>query len=117
MGGDLDHATGVARGADAAALAREGDQALGAGLAAAGAGEAVGQDATAQVGAEVVFGPPGNAFTPGIRVGRPRKEALQVVLDDGVERGGGGLAAAVDGVKPEPGRVRLPAGAWTWEAE
>jgi hypothetical protein len=48
VGGHLDHAAGAAGGADAAALAGEGDKALGGAGVAAEAGEAVGQDATAR---------------------------------------------------------------------
>lgn len=47
VGGDLDHAPGVAGGADAAALAREGYQSLGAAVETADAGETVGEDPAA----------------------------------------------------------------------
>ena len=60
VGGHLDHTTGAARGAGAAALAREGHEPLGGAAVAAHAGKAVGQDAAAQVGAEVIFDPVGH---------------------------------------------------------
>ena len=48
MGDGLRHAAGVARGADAAALAGEGDEEVMAAVVAAGAGEPIGQDTALQ---------------------------------------------------------------------
>ena len=62
VGGDLDHAAGVAGGTDAATLAGEGDQALGRAGVAADAGKTVRENAAAQVGAEVVLDPAGHAL-------------------------------------------------------
>ncbi len=83
MNGDLNHPAGVAGGADTSALAREGYQALGGAVVAADAGEAVGQDAAAEVGSEVVLDPARHALAPGIGLGGTGQERLEVVLDDG----------------------------------
>ncbi len=96
MGGDLHHAAGVAGWADPAALAGKGDQTLGAAVSAAGAGEPVGQNAAAQIGAEVVLSPPGDGIPAEIGAGGQGEEALEMMLDDRVQRGGGGVAATVD---------------------
>jgi hypothetical protein len=93
VGGHLHHAPGVARRADAAALAGEGDEALGGARIAADAGKAMGEDAAAEVGAEVVLNPLRDAVA--IEVGG--EEGLQVVLCQGVKRRGGRITAAVDG--------------------
>jgi hypothetical protein len=75
MGGELRHAARVAGGADAPALAGKGDQALVATVPTAGAGEPVGEDAATQV------------------------------LDDWVERCGGGPSRSIRG---RGGRTRWP---------
>jgi hypothetical protein len=93
----LGYAPGIAGGADAAPLAGEGDEALGGAGVATHAGEAMGQDAAAQVGAEVVLDPAGHALAAGVGFGGVSQEGLEVVLDEGVERRVGGLAPAVDG--------------------
>jgi hypothetical protein len=94
VGGDLDHPAGVAGGADAAALAREGHEALGGAVVAPDSGEAVGQDAAAEVGAEVLLDPARHALAPRVGLGGPGQEDPDVVLDNGVEgrgwAGGGG---------------------------
>jgi hypothetical protein len=64
--------------ADAAALAGEGDQTLGAAVCAAGAGEAVGQDTAAKIGAEVVLGPAGDRVALGIGADGQGEEALEM---------------------------------------
>ena len=97
MGGDLDHAAGVAGGADASAFAGEGDESLGRACVAADPGEAVGQDAAAEVGAEVALDPVRDAVALRIGVGGAGEEGLEVVLHDRVERRGRGLSAAVHG--------------------
>jgi hypothetical protein len=107
VGCDLGHAPGVTRGADPPALAGEGDQALMTAVVAAGAGEPVCEDAAAEVGAEILLDPRWDAVAQGIGLHGPGEEGLEVVLDDGVERGGGWLARAVDG--PRGGPLR-PAG-------
>jgi hypothetical protein len=96
VGGHLHHAAGVAGGADAAALAGEGDEALGGARVAADAGEAVGEDAAAEVGAEVVLHPARYAAAVGVGRGGIGQEGLEVVLDQGIERRGGGISTAVD---------------------
>ena len=53
MGRRRHHAPAVARGADPATLAREGDQEVVAALSAAGAGDAMGKDAAVEVAAEL----------------------------------------------------------------
>jgi hypothetical protein len=97
MGGDLHHAAGVAGRADPAALAGKGDQTLGAALSAAGAGEPVVHNAAAQIGAEVARSPPGDGIPTGTGAGDLGEEALEMMLNDRVQRGGGGVAATVDG--------------------
>ena len=69
VGGDLDHAAGIAGGADATALAREGDEALGGAGVAADARETVGENTAAQVGAKVVLDPVGHAEAGGVSLG------------------------------------------------
>ncbi len=66
-------------------------------VAAARSGEPVGEDAAAEIGTEILLDPGRDAVASGIRLGGKRDEGLEVMLDDGVERGGGGLARAVDG--------------------
>ena len=105
VGGHLRHTPGVARGADAAALAGEGDQAIMAAFVTTGSGEPVREDAAAEVGPEVLLDPGRDAVAQGIRLGGLRDEGLEVVLDDGVERGGGRLAWAVDGPRGRPARA------------
>jgi hypothetical protein len=97
VSGDLAHAPGVAGGADAAALAGEGHETLGGAVVAPDAGEAVGQDAAAKVGAEVLRDPARHTLAPWVGLGGPGQEGLEVVLDDGVEGRGGRSTAAVDG--------------------
>ena len=107
--GDFHHPAGVAGGADAAALAREGDQALGGAVVTPDAGEAVSQDPAPEVGPEVVFDPARHAVAPGVGLGGPGEERLEVVLHDGVEGRGRRSAAAVDGGGAGGrGRVRRP---------
>src|SRR5690606_3353828 len=48
-----------------------------------------------QIGSEVVLDPSGDRVDEGVVPVGASEEALQVVLDDGVERGGGRLAPAV----------------------
>jgi hypothetical protein len=57
----------------------------------------MGQDAAAQVGAEVLLDPARHALALWVGLGGPGQEALEVVLNDGVEGRGGGTAAAVNG--------------------
>jgi hypothetical protein len=64
---------------------------------AADAGEAVGEDAAAEVGAEVLLDPLRDAGAIGVGRGGVGEEGLEVVLDERVEGRGGGITAAVDG--------------------
>jgi len=105
VGGELRHAPGVAGGADAPALAGEGDQSLVATVLAAGPGEPVGEDAAAQVGSEVLLDPPWNTVAQGIDLRGPGKEGLQVVLNDRVQGGRGWTSRPIGG---RGGRVRWP---------
>jgi hypothetical protein len=97
MSGDLHHAAGVARRADAATFAGEGHEALGGAVVAPDAGEAVGEDAAAEVGPEVLLDPARHALAPWLCLGGLGQEGLEVVLDDGVEGCGRRPAAAVNG--------------------
>jgi hypothetical protein len=108
VGGHLHHAPGVAGGAEprplqenatrrSAAHAPHPTRLRRAGTPiAAAAGDAVGEDAAAEVGAEVVLDPLRDAVAVGVGRCGVGEEGLEVVLDEGVERRGGGLAAAVD---------------------
>jgi hypothetical protein len=114
MGGHLGHTPGVAGGADAAALAGEGDQAFMAAVVTTGSGEPVREDAAAEVGPEVLLNPGGDAVAQGLRLGGLRHEGLEVMLDDGVKRGGRGPAWAV----AEPrGRPAQAARGLSWRLE
>ena len=73
------HGPGAAGGADAAALAGEGHEALGGAGVAADAGEAVGENAAAQVGAEVVLDSVGYVLAYGVGVGGLGEESPEVV--------------------------------------
>jgi hypothetical protein len=84
VGGHLHHAAGIAGGADAAAFARECDEALGGARVAAHAGEAVGEDVAAEVGAEVVLDPLRDSGAIGIGRCCVGEEGLEVVLDERV---------------------------------
>jgi hypothetical protein len=66
VGGHFHHAACIAGRANAAALAGEGYEALGGARVAADAGEAVGEHAAAEVGAEVVLDPLRYAVAVGI---------------------------------------------------
>jgi hypothetical protein len=88
----------------------EGDEALGGACVAADAGEAVGEDAAAEVGAEVVLHPARYALAVGIGFGGVGQEALEVVLHDGVEGRGRGLAAAKTAVRPSGRGLAWPCG-------
>ncbi len=79
-----------------------------------GSGKSVGEDAAAEVGPEVPLDPDRNAVAERVGLCGLGEEGLEVMLDDGVERRGGGLARAVDG--PRGGRVR-PAGEPPWGPE
>jgi hypothetical protein len=97
VGGHLHHAAGVAGRADAATFAGEGHEALGGARIAADAGEAVGEDAAAEVGPEVVLDPLWEALAIGVGRCGVGEEGFEVVLDERVEGCGGGVAPAVDG--------------------
>jgi hypothetical protein len=60
----------------------------------------VGQNAAAKIGAEIFLHPPGDAERARVRLLRMREEALEMVLDDGVERGADRVAPPVDGGGP-----------------
>jgi hypothetical protein len=57
----------------------------------------VGEDAAAEVGAEVLLDPLRDAGANGVGSGGVGEEGLEVVLDERVEGRGGGITAAVDG--------------------
>jgi hypothetical protein len=85
MGSDLAHAPGVARRADASALAREGDQPLVAAILATGPGEPMGQNAALRVGPEVTLDPLRQSVSGGVGLGRLSQERLEVMLHDLVQ--------------------------------
>jgi hypothetical protein len=57
----------------------------------------VAEDAAAQVGAEVVLDPAGDAVAVGVALLGEGEERLQVVLDDRIEGSGGRTPRAVEG--------------------
>jgi hypothetical protein len=87
------HAAPAARGAEAAALAREGDEAIVAAVVAVQAQEAEGEDATAQEGAELLLDEAGHGMPAFARL---REEGLEVLANRPVEEG---LLGAVGGVE------------------
>jgi hypothetical protein len=75
LGRHLHHAPGVTGRADAATFAREGHEALGGARVGADPGEAVGEDAAAEVGAEVVLDTGRCVTICAIAAGRYRRRA------------------------------------------
>lgn len=107
--GHLRHASRVARGADAAALAAEGDQALVAAVTAPGSDENVGRDAAPHTGPEVVLDPGRTPPAGRVVVLGRCEERLQVVLHDGAERPRRRASRPVDGSGgPRPRLDRMP---------
>lgn len=92
VGGQAGHALATAGGAEAAALAGEGDEAVVTAAVAVHAGEAVGEDAAVEEGAQLAAH---EARKTALGSGGGGEEGLQVLLQRAVERGGLGLAAAV----------------------
>jgi hypothetical protein len=84
VGRGVRHTPAPARRAEAAALAREGDEAVVAAAVTVQPQEAVRQDATAQEGAELLLD---EARYRLIAVGRAREKALELLADDLVEEG------------------------------
>ena len=85
VGRALGHSPGIARGADAAAFAGEGDQEIVAALLAPRSRKAVGQNATLQVPPQFPLGVRRDALVLPV-VPAQRKEGLEVVLHRPVER-------------------------------
>ena len=112
MGRRRHHAPGVARWADASALARERDQEVVPALPAAGAGEAVGQDAALQVAAELALDVGGYRFIT--RAGQ-REPGREVGLHGAVQQRALGPAppvrrsALARPETPRPSAMRAPA--------
>jgi hypothetical protein len=82
--GGLRHSTPATRGTEAAALARERDQAIVTTLVAVQAEEAMRQDAATQEGAKLLLDEARDRLIP---VGRAREKALELSADDLVEEG------------------------------
>lgn len=91
----LRHTSGVARGAQAAPLAREGDQKVMPAVRASGPGETVGEDAAIEVTTKFAFDIGRHALPILVVFPYEREVGLQVLLDDLVEDGLFGMAAAV----------------------
>ena len=111
MGRRRHHAPGVARGADAPALARERDQEVVPALPAAGAGEAVGKDAALQVTAELALDVGGYRFIT--RAGQ-REPGREVGLHGAVQQRALGRRRRYGAVHslaltPRPSAMRAPA--------
>ena len=96
VGGGLDHAASVAGGTHAAALATERDQEIVTTAGAAGASEAVRQNAATQVGPEVALDPRGDAVAHGVPLGGLCEERLKMLLDQRIEGRLGGTPTPVD---------------------
>lgn len=90
------HAPRVAVGADAPALAGEGDQEVVAAAGAASAGEAVGQDAAAEIGPEPGLDETGHAQAQRIGLFGAAEVGLQMITDEPVEDGALRPAPPVD---------------------
>jgi len=82
VGRQVGHAPPAARGAEAAALAGEGDQQLGVAFVAAEAGETAREDAAREELAELTLDEERQAVAGGSRVG---EEALEMLAKDAVE--------------------------------
>jgi hypothetical protein len=95
MGRRIRHAPSAARGTEAAALAREGDDTVEPALVAVYAHEAVGEDSAAQEGSKLALDEARRWALTGTGADQ---EGLQLVLDDAVEHALLGAAAHVAGV-------------------
>jgi len=91
----LRHATGVARGAQPAPLTRERNEKILPTVRAAGAGETVGENAALKVTTKFAFDIGRHALHVPVVLTRECEIGLQVLLDDLVEGGLLGMAAAV----------------------
>ncbi len=91
----LRHVPGVARGAQPAHLAREGNEKIMPAVRAAGACETVAEDAALEVTTTFAFDIGRHALRVPVVVTRECERGLQVLLDDLVEGGLLGMAAAV----------------------
>ncbi|HRI49761.1 MAG TPA: hypothetical protein PLW65_06225, partial [Pseudomonadota bacterium] len=100
MSSGTGHASGAAGRAYAAILAREGDEQLVAASGTADAGEAMAEDAAAQV-ARKFLGDEGGQLAAGIAIGGFSKECGQILADDAVEQRPLGLSPLV--AKPRTG--------------
>jgi hypothetical protein len=79
---EIRHAVAAATGAKAPAFAREGDEAVEAAIVAVQAQEAMGEDAAAQEGLELLLDEAGHGLFVRLRA---RQEGLELLLDDVVE--------------------------------
>ena len=95
VGSGLGHAPGGAGGTDAASLAGEGHEKLVAAVGTAGAGEAVGENPAFEVLAQLVLHVGWYRLAVRVGLARAREPGLEVVLDDAVENGTFGTAAAI----------------------
>jgi hypothetical protein len=102
--GGRGHAPGGAGRAQAAALAREGDQEIVAAGAATGAGKATGQDPALEVGSELALDVARDQRSVGIALAPTCQPGLEVLLHQPVESGALGTAAAIDPRRAGTGR-------------
>ncbi len=102
MGGGLGHASGIARGADATPLAGEGHQEIVAARGAAGAAEAIGQDAALQVASQLALHVAGYRVPIALAFARQREVGLQVLLDEAIEDGLLGATTGIDSRAASP---------------
>jgi hypothetical protein len=109
MGRGLCHAPAVTGGADGAALTGEGDQEIMTALPATRPGEAIGQDATLQVGTQLALGVrPDTLIFPIVLA--ERKEGLEMILYCLVKRRVGRASPAIGGRRASlrlDGHVRI----------
>jgi len=111
VSGRFGHAPAGARGTDGAALAGEGDEEILSALPTTRPGEAIGRDATLEVGTQLALGRGRDALILPIVV-TEGEEGLEMVLHRTVERCVGGTAPAQDGGRASlrlDGPVRIPA--------
>jgi hypothetical protein len=100
---EIRHAVAAATGAKAPAFARKGDEAIEAAIVAVQAQEAMGEDAAAQEGMELLLDEAGHGLFASLRA---RQEGPEFLLDDVVEDALFGVMSCVAALRTSVLRVR-----------